>query len=126
MIIPKISAGIGRLYDHRLAGDRTAGEGQLVAGAAPSALAIPGDIDGGKTVRQVIADSPWALVRAGIGRASVAARRGVGVGEWLVIDVAGHDGAGDCGLSWPGTRGFATVPVPSRDTRAGLSSAEGG
>lgn len=103
---PNITPRIRRLHHHLLPLDRPARERKLVASTASRARAV----DGREPVREVVADGPWRLVRAHVGRAAGAAGCGVLVAEGLVVDVAGFDGGGDARLVAPGAAGFAAVP----------------
>ena len=125
LVAAQITPGVGRLDDHLLAGDGTAGEGQLVASAAPAALAATGDVYGGETVGQVVADRPRALARAHVRRTPVAAGGGIRVREWLVVDVARRHRGRNGGFAGPGTGALTAVPVASCDAGArGLSCAK--
>lgn len=102
-----IVAGVGRLDDHGLPLDGpVAGEGEFVALAACRV----GCCHGGETVGEVVVDGPWGLVGAHEGITSCAARLLChAVGQGLVIDVAGLDGAGQARLS-PCAGRFAAIP----------------
>lgn len=68
----QITAGVGGLDNHLLAGGWAGGEGELVAGAAPGGLGLAVDADGGETVGEVVVDYPWLLVGAHVGGAVAA------------------------------------------------------
>lgn len=107
--------------DHGLALDGpVAGEGEFVALAACRV----GCCHGGETVGEVIIDGPRGLVGAHERISSCAA--GLlchAVGQGLVIDVAGLDGAGQARLS-PCAGRFAAIPWFVLDVDGILGSEE--
>lgn len=108
MIIAQVATSISSLDNHLLARDRSAGEGQLVAGAAPCHLVATGDVDSSPAIGERLVHGPGTLARAHVGTsATVAARSGVSlVIERAVVLVAGLDLA-VVGLLWPTAGGFA-------------------
>jgi len=62
VVLSEVTAGVGGLHDHLLAAHGSGREGQLVAGAAPSALGLTRQLDSSKTIGEVIVDGPRALV----------------------------------------------------------------
>lgn len=116
MILPQIAPGITSLHDHLLARDGAARERELVAGAAPRGLGLPGDAHGGPAVAEVGADGPGALRRAHVGGAArVAARaRGAVVVQRPVGLRARPDQLAAVRLGRPPARRLAAVPVARR------------
>lgn len=117
MRVAKVDSGVGGLDDHLLPHDGPAGEGELVAGAARR-LAV---VDGRKAVGQVVVDGPGGLVAACEAVAACAARgnngRGRRVGEWVIVDVASDDGAGDARCLGAAAC-LATIPESVRNEAA--------
>ena len=104
--LPNITPRIRRLHHHLLPLHGPTRERQLIA----RATARVARAHGREAIRQVVGDGPGRLVAAHVGAAAGAPRLHVGVGERLVLNVAGADGGGDAVFAGPGAGGFAAVP----------------
>ena len=131
VVATEVTAGIGRLNDHGLASNGAGCESQAgmsgsascseigyfrdlrIACAAPAGLALAADGRSSETVGRLVIDSPWGVVGASVGAASVTAARGVRVRQGRVVGVAGQDRLANGCLSRPGATRFAAVPVAS-------------
>ena len=92
--VADIIASIGNLNNHPLACRSSILEGKFVTLAALRVLRS----DGSKPIGKVVVDCPRGLIRAHEGVAALTTRPGIGVGQRLVLDVAGLDGAGNPGF----------------------------
>lgn len=112
MVLTQVTTGVASLDDHLLAGDGPAGEGQLVAGAAPSRFRLPVDADGGPAIADRVVDRPGALVAAHVGGPAVVAgaRRRAVVVERLVALAARPDHLAAVRLGAPAARRLTAIP----------------
>jgi hypothetical protein len=110
LALADISAGVGGLDDHLLAGNRGGSERELVARAAGVGLGEAGG-DGGEAVCEVVGDDPGRLVGAHVGISALARGGGVEVGEGRVVLVADGYGVRDVGLVGPRAGALAAVPL---------------
>lgn len=69
-----------------------------IAGTAPAGLGTTVDGRGGKTKGDVIVDGKGRVVRAREGTTTVATTLGIGIGQRVVVLVAGQDRGRDGGL----------------------------
>jgi len=108
----EIAASVGGLNDHLLArsGQRSRGEGELVARAAPVGLGFSSDVSSSEAICQGIADCPRALVGTHVSITAVASILGTRSDcEKVVVDVADTDRGGDVGFARPATGWHAAV-----------------
>jgi hypothetical protein len=94
LVASEIASRIRRLNNHLLPGNSTTRERQLITRTTPARFTSTRNIDRRISICQVIVHSPWRLIRALVGAATVAARRRVVVGQRVVRDIAGSDGVG--------------------------------
>lgn len=114
LIGAQIATRIRSLHNHLLPSHGTTRERKFITSTAPALLSSSSNVHSGVSICQVIGDSPGRFVGAHVRSSAITARDGIGVSQWVVVDIASFHGSGtrsECGLARPGTGWLTAIPV---------------